>query len=233
MVGSHIDITDLKRAEAALRARDAELFAAQRIQEHLLPEAAPDIPGYDIAGGFHSAEFAAGDHFDFLNLPDGSWGVVIGDVSGHGFSSALLMASTHAHIRSIATMHADIGELLGRVNSVLCSEFQAGRFVTMLLARINVVSGALSYINSGHPTGYVLAGSGAVKAALKSTTLPLGIDEQPPFTASRAIQLEAGDVVFLCTDGLLEAMSPAREMFGADRGQLGSRSAPVARPTTS
>ena len=96
MVGSHIDITRLKHAEAAILARNAELLAAQRIQEHLLPETPPDIPGYDIAGSFHAAEYAAADHFDFLNLPDGSLGVVIGDVSGHGFSSALLMTSAHA-----------------------------------------------------------------------------------------------------------------------------------------
>ena len=84
LVGSHLDITDRKRSEQLMREREAELIAAQRIQKHILPHSAPSVPGYDIAGWLLPAEFAAGDYYDYLPMPDGSLGIVVGDVCGHG-----------------------------------------------------------------------------------------------------------------------------------------------------
>ena len=81
MVGSHLDITDRKLAEQLIRERERELISAQRIQEHLLPLAAPSVSGFDIAGSVLPAEYTAGDFYDYLFMPDGSLGVVVGDVS--------------------------------------------------------------------------------------------------------------------------------------------------------
>src|SRR5574340_436195 len=64
------DVTERRRIERSLRENEAQLLAAQRIQEYLLPRAAPDLPGLDIAGASHPAEFAAGDHFDYLPMPE-------------------------------------------------------------------------------------------------------------------------------------------------------------------
>jgi serine phosphatase RsbU (regulator of sigma subunit) len=217
MVGSHIDITSLREAQSALRARDAELLAAQKIQERLLPTVMPQVPGYDIAGASHPAEFAGGDCFDFLTFADGTLGVVIGDVSGHGFSSALLMASTHAHLRSTSAAHSRIEDVLARVNSFISGEVEAGRFITLFLCRIDVGPGEFSYASAGHCTGYVLTASAGVKAALSSTTIPLGIDRDTVFSTARSIKLDVGDIVLLCTDGVLEAMSADEELFGEDR----------------
>ena len=112
MAGSHLDITDRKTMEEKLRVQLAQLIAAAEMQSHLLPEKSPEVPGFDIAGKCYPAEFAAGDHFDFLELKDGTFVAVVGDVSGHGVGPALLMACLHAYLRSLADVYTDLSELV-------------------------------------------------------------------------------------------------------------------------
>lgn len=217
MVGSHLDITDRKRAEQVALERESELRAAQRIQQHLLPRAAPPMPGFEIAGSLLAAEYTAGDFYDYLALPDGSLAVVVGDVCGHGFSAALLMASISAHLRSFALEHSDIREILDHLNTVLCQEIEGDRFATLLLVQIDSSARSIRYLNLGHPSGYIIGPSGGVKDEIPSSTLPLAIQcplELPPCGEA---PLEPGDVVLLATDGILEASSPDGAMFGAER----------------
>jgi PAS domain S-box-containing protein len=210
-------IVKRKQAEESLRGRDAQLIAAQRIQQHLLPRSAPSVPGFDVAGASFPAEFAAGDHFDYLPLSDGAWGIVVGDVSGHGFSSALLMASTSAHLRSFVEDHTDVEEILVHTNSLLCRETEEGRFVTLFFARLDPASRVLHFAGAGHPAGYVLDHSGNVKNVMKSNRVPLAILPESDFPVCGPIQLEPNDVVLLVTDGILEAASPEGVLFGTQR----------------
>ncbi|MBM4094759.1 MAG: PAS domain S-box protein, partial [Planctomycetes bacterium] len=207
MVGSHLDITQRKRSEQMLRERESQLLAAQRIQEYILPRAAPDVAGFDMAGKLIPAEFAAGDYFDYVRLPDGTLGVVVGDVSGHGVGAALLMATISAHLRSYAEEHSNVEEILQHVNSFLCREVEDVHFVTFFFARLDPQLRTLHYINAGHPRGHVLNASGALKAVLDRGTMPLAVMEDITFELHGPIQLEAGDVVLLITDGFLEAFS--------------------------
>ena len=217
MVGSHLDITDRKKAEQKRIDREIQLTAAQRIQEHILPTSAPEVPGFDIAGGLIPAEYAAGDYFDFLWLPDGSLGLIVGDVCGHGVSSALLMATTAAHIRSFAEDHSDVQEIMEHTNSILCREIEDCWFVTMVFARLDPASRTLQSVNAGHPSGYVLSQSGEVKATLESGSLPLGILSDSEFPVTGSVQLETNDTVLLVTDGVLEAHTSSDKFFGADQ----------------
>jgi PAS domain S-box-containing protein len=217
MVGSHIDITERKQAEESLREKETELLAAQKIQERLLPQAAPDLEGFDIAGVAHPADFAAGDHFDYFRAADGSLATVIGDVSGHGFSSALLMATTHAYLRSLSATGIRIEEILTCINENLVEETESNRFVTTIFGRIDPTARTLEYVNAGHPTGYVFDRCGNRKASLKSTSLPLAIMPGAEYSAMGPISLESGDIVLLYTDGIVEAESPRGEDFGIDR----------------
>ncbi|NQT15235.1 MAG: SpoIIE family protein phosphatase [Planctomycetes bacterium] len=217
MAGSIMDITEHRLSQGRLREREAGLLAAQRIQERLLPQSAPDLAGFDIAGAVHPAEFAGGDYFDYLDLQDGALGVLVGDVSGHGVSSSLLTAAASSHIRSYAEMSVEIDEILARTNSLLASQTEGNPFVTLFFARIDPQTRSLSYINAGHPPGYVLDKSGAVKATLNSGTLPLAVQPDTEFPIGGPVVLETGDTVLLITDGVLEAMSPGRQMFGAER----------------
>ncbi|MHB0960518.1 MAG: SpoIIE family protein phosphatase [Pirellulaceae bacterium] len=217
MVGSHVDITDRKRSEQLMREREVELIAAQRIQEHLLPRSAPCVPSYDIAGSLRPAEFAAGDYFDYLRMPDGSWGIVVGDVCGHDFSAALIMASLSAHLRSFVLDHSDIGEILRHVNTLLWQETEGSHFVTLVFVQIELASRSLKHVNLGHPSGYVLGPSGDVKGVLKSGAFPLAVMPEMDIPLSEHIGLEPHDIVLLTTDGIREARSPEGALFGDER----------------
>ena len=164
MVGSHLDITEKKQAMETLREQEAQLLAAQRIQEHLLPQSAPSLPGFDIAGGVPSRRVRCGG---LLRL------------SSHGgrhawpgyrgcerprICPALLMSAVQSHLRALADIHAEMDVILHRVNTRLVEKTDGSRFVTLFFAQIDPASRMLTYANAGHPPGYVLDKSGNLKS---------------------------------------------------------------------
>lgn len=217
MVGSHLDLTDRKLSEQALRQQEAQLLAVAEIQKHLLPQAAPELPGFDIAGRCYAAEFAAGDHFDYLWLPDGSLVLTLADVSGHGVGPAMITASFHARFHSLAEISSDLPQMAKTLNSRLYRETGGEMFVTMIAGHVDPKSRTLSCVNAGHPPGYVLDASGKIKMQFTSTSLPLAILPELDFSASAPIQLEDHDLLFFFTDGLVEAHCSGEPMFGPER----------------
>lgn len=209
------DLSERKRTEHALRETQAQLLAAQRIQQHLLPRESPELTGFDLAGAMYPAEITAGDYFDYLPMAPPALGLVVGDVAGHGFGPAMLMAVTHAHLRALAQMHADPREIAARANAMLVERSEEDRFVTLLMAKLDPVRRSLVYVGAGHPAGYVLAADGTVKACLESGSPPLGVLLDARFETSAPVDLDSGDLVLLLTDGLLEACSPEGRAFGS------------------
>jgi PAS domain S-box-containing protein len=223
------DLSERKRTEQALRENEAQMLAAQRIQQHLLPRESPRLAGFDVAGQMVPAELTAGDYFDYLPMSSPALGFVIGDVAGHGVGPALLMALTHAHLRSLTQLHAEPHEILARANAILVERSEEDRFVTLLFAKLDPVDRWLSYAGAGHPPGYVLSADGSVKACLASDSLPLGVAAEAGFATNGPIRLDSGDLVLLLTDGLLEARSPQGAPFGTE-GVLQSVRENHARP---
>ena len=201
----------------SLRHTQAELIAAERIQQHLLPQSSPVIPGYDIHGALIPAYFAAGDYFDYLKMPDDALGLVIGDVTGHGVSSGLFAASVQARIKTLAGIRLGLDEIMRQVNDALVRESTDDLFVTSILARFDMQSHTLSYVNAAHPSGYVIAPDGTVKSVLQSTAIPLAIQEGEAFSISGSVSLEPGDTVVFLTDGITEAKTRNNEFFGTRR----------------
>lgn len=205
------------RTEETLLEHEAQLLAAESIQQRLLPRDAPVLPGFDIAGAVYPAEHAAGDHYDYLSMQDDSLGIVVGDVSGHGFSSALLAVSTHAYLHSLSELGIGIDVILDRVNSALIRDTTEDLFITAVFARLDPRTRTVTYVNAGHPDGYVLGPSGNVKSRLESATIPLAILPDAEFPVSGPVTLDRGDLLFLLTDGVLEARSQGNTMFGTER----------------
>jgi serine phosphatase RsbU (regulator of sigma subunit) len=148
--------------------------------------------------------------------------VVVGDVSGHSLSSALLAAATSAHIRSNAELCHEIGDIVAHANRLLFREMNGESFVTLFFLRIDPRRRFLHYVNAGHPSGYVLDGSGDVKAVLKSESLPLAVLSDTEFPVIGPVNLATGDTVLIVSDGVLEAQSPEGQAFGSDRGDHGN-----------
>ncbi len=207
------DLTFQKQAEEEREERLVQLEIAQEIQQQFLPQEPPTFAGFDIAGALYPAELAAGDCFDYLPMSDGALCLAVGDVSGHGFGPALLMAATCAHLRSLVQVSTDIEGIMSLLNSALAERTAAEYYVTFLLARLDGQTNTLTYASAGHRTGFVLDRSGAEKARLPSTSIPLAIDGDADFPAGTSVRLEPGDTLVLLTDGVLEAKSPAGKYF--------------------
>ncbi len=211
------DITERKRAQEELKQKEFELEMAQAIQQRLLPQGPPALPGYDVAGALHPAGFAAGDYYDFLPMADGAMGFVIGDVSGHGLGPAMLMATTRAHLRSFVQSDNDVAGILDRLNRALMDETKEDDFVTLVLAQLDCQKRSFVYASAGHSTGYIFDSSGEVKQDLPSTSVPLAIVPDADFPINGPIKLEPGDTVFLPTDGLHEAKSADGDFLGKEK----------------
>ena len=211
------DISERKAAERALREQEEQLRVAREIQQRLFPKGPPLIPGYDIAGASFPAEAAGGDYFDYLPMLHDGLGIVVGDVTGHGIGPALLMADTRAYLLIVALNRAKVGEVVTRANRVLAEDVGTERFVTLLLARLDPEEKRLTYVNAGHPAGYVLDSNGETKTVLKRTGPPLGRNPNTVYEDSSDLFLDEGDLVLLITDGFDEAPAPDNSMFGTER----------------
>jgi PAS domain S-box-containing protein len=216
-VGFFRDVTERKRAEKELKENQEQFRVAHEIQQHLFPKKPPGLPGFDIAGHSNPAEATGGDYFDYVPMPDGRMGMVIGDVTGHGVGPALLMAETRAYLRVLAKTREHVGEILTRANIVLAEDVGYERFVTLILVQLDAATKTLTYANAGHPAGYILGETGEVKTLLKRTGMPLGLRPDTTYSAAAPIPLAAGDIILLLTDGFEEAVSPDDRVFGIDR----------------
>ena len=175
------------------------------------------MPGFDVYGATFVADVTGGDYYDYVPLPGECLGIVVGDVSGHGVDSALLMAETRAVLRATAQTTSEPSEILAVVNRVLHADTEAHRFATLLLARLHVPSRTLAYSSAGHPSGYLLDGRGAVKSELPATGLPLGLFPDSTYETRDALRVGKGDSLVLLTDGVTDCGTPEGELFGAER----------------
>jgi serine phosphatase RsbU (regulator of sigma subunit) len=197
------------------RARlDQELSSAHYIQQSLLPEAVPALPGWALQRLYQPAREVGGDLYDFLPLPDGRLGLVIGDASGKGVPSALIMATTCAMLRAAAPGSPSPGQVLARVNDLLHRYMPRATFATCFYAILDPAGGRLRFANAGHNLPY-LCRSGEV-LELRATGMPLGLMPEQDYEECEA-RLAAGDCALFYTDGLVEAHDAERRMFGAER----------------
>jgi len=210
------ELAEVKERMESQRLRD-ELRIARQIQQKLFPVAPLPLPGFDVGGASLPAEATGGDYFDYVPIRDGGLGILIGDVSGHGFGPALLMAQTRAYLRAFLLSHTDVREIIALVNRALADDSADGHFMTLLFARLDPARRLFQYVSAGHTTGYVLDPSGEVKTQLESTGMPLGVVPDWEFEAAPTLQLEPGDLLLLLTDGVVEAHDADEQLFGPQR----------------
>lgn len=201
-----------------LRANEEQLKAASLIQRDLFPREAPDLEKFEVAGESFPAEATGGDYYDFIPMDPGRLSLVIGDVSGHGFGPALLMAATRSYLRAFCQTGRKPGEILFSTNRVLHADVRdRPRFVTLILGILDATDMSLYYASAGHHYGFVIDATGRARVKLASTGLPLGIFDNSTYYSPEKIPLQAGDIVLLLTDGVSEARSTDGRTFGVAR----------------
>jgi serine phosphatase RsbU (regulator of sigma subunit)/predicted ester cyclase len=209
----------LEEIEQQTRERERveqELRVARSIQQASLPKEVPELEGWQISPHYRPAREVGGDFYDFLELPNGNLGLVVGDATGKGVPAALLMSTTCGMLRAVALSVDSPGEVLERVNEALSARIPANMFVTCFYAILEPESGRLLYANAGHDLPYLRQGGGAEE--MRARGMPLGLMPGMSYEEKEAT-LEAGDSTLFYSDGLVEAHDPQREMFGFPRLQ--------------
>jgi serine phosphatase RsbU (regulator of sigma subunit)/anti-sigma regulatory factor (Ser/Thr protein kinase) len=207
----------VREQEAEIRSRerlDQELAVARLIQQNFLPRTLPEAPGWDVAADYRPAREVGGDFYDFIDLPGGRLGIVVGDVTDKGVPAALVMAATRSVLRASAQRLIEPGAVLERVNEHLVPDIPENMFVTCLYGVLELDTGRLVFANAGHNLPMV-ASDGTV-TELYARGMPLGLMTGMDYEETEAV-LAPGARLLLYSDGVTEAHDPSREMFGGGR----------------
>jgi serine phosphatase RsbU (regulator of sigma subunit)/anti-sigma regulatory factor (Ser/Thr protein kinase) len=249
IVSLHQKNTQLTEAYESLKAAQAqiieqeklkrELQVAQRVQTSLIPRCAPRLAGWDFAAHWQPARTVSGDFYDFIPLPRAEsempeCGIVMADVADKGMPAALFMAVTRSIVRASVTATRAPAEAIKQANRLVCADSHQGLFVTLFYAQLDPLTGDLAYVNAGHTPAWIHRYAAAEWLDLPRTGKPLGLFRQQTLDQQLA-HLEPGDLLFLYTDGVLEATNPQGEVFGPERVRqllLENRNLSAARLTT-
>jgi phosphoserine phosphatase RsbU/P len=206
------DVTEQRK----IQDQQLQMSLARAVQQQFYGMPPPQIEGFDLAGAAFPADATGGDYFDFVPLPGDCVGITIGDVSGHGIGSALLMVELRAYLRAFAQKSPDSGEILSLTNNALVSDLEQERYATLIFCRLNPDTRQLIYSSAGHTPGFILDSGGSLKRTLDSIDIPLGFLTEHTFGCSDPIELGKGDILALLTDGITEAERPDQSSFGIE-----------------
>ena len=221
-------IEDLLLQAAEKKRLEEELRIAREIQMSLLPQGPLLMPGLSVTALCVPAREVGGDYYDFFRLSDQRLGVLIADVSGKGTSAALYMAELKGLMLSLSRIHTSPRDLMVAANHIIAANLDARSFITMTYAVIDMDRRTMTYARAGHtPLIYVPGKAshldrGARVLAPDGLVLGLNIDNGEMFERllqEETIELQAGDLILLFTDGITEAMNEADDFFG--EGRLG------------
>ncbi len=201
------------------KAMDQELAMARQIQQKLLPEKDPIVPGWELYGSNEASRQVSGDLYGYWPRPDGKMYVAIADVSGKGMGPGLMMAAFTAYMNAWAEIMLPPSELATRISGALGLHTAKNRFITAIFLLLDPTSGKIQFTNAGHNPGLLLKADGR-EEELGSHGMPLAMLVGTPYGQDERT-LAVGDVLALYTDGITEAQNPA----GIDFDMVGIQNA--------
>ena len=189
-----------------------------------MPDQIPEVQGLDMAGKSIFCDQTGGDYYDFIDaVVEGEQVIVtaVGDVSGHGIPSALLMASARAFLRQRLAVPGSMEEIINDVNAQFCRDVgQSGRFMTLFLSVIHLKKQRLSWVRAGHDPALLYdPNTDRFMELRQKGGIPLGVDDT--FDYKKCVHLdqrfESGQILFMGTDGIWESANSGGKMFGKER----------------
>jgi sigma-B regulation protein RsbU (phosphoserine phosphatase) len=210
-----IDKAILHRQVLQKERLDHQMALAREVQASLLPSIPPPVPGYDIAGINLPTMEIGGDYFDYIPLGKDRLGLVVADVSGKGVPAALIMATFRAALRTELKRDRPIGEVVESVNRLLIDSMDTSRYVTAVYGILEPATGRFTYVNCGQTPPLLLKARGALVRLDRggpALGMPVGGHRE-----TATVHLEAGDVLALFTDGVVEVFAESGDEFGIDR----------------
>lgn len=217
---AHIAAVKIENARLYVQAvaaerMEQELQRASELQNLLLPAEAPPIPGYELYGSSVPCQAVGGDYYDYIDLPDGRYGIGLGDVAGKGLPAALLMSAFQASLRALTELGLPPEETIQKLNRLLSRRLPLNRFVTFFYALLDPARHTLTYVNAGHNPPWILRRDGVTADRLTQTGRPLGLFEASTYEA-RTLDLAPGEILLCYSDGVTEATNAAGEEFGEE-----------------
>jgi len=214
VIGNMAFVTDMTEHKKALA-------LAGEVQKSLLPQSKPDVHGLDVAGRNVSCDEIGGDYFDFLwrrEKPDGPFSVVVGDITGHGVDSALLMTSARAFLRMRASQPGTMSEIVTAMNNHLTRDvLETGRFMTLFYLTVDPQKDRIDWVRAGHDPAILYDPQQDDFVELKGTGVALGVNEAIQYTENRREGLTNGQIIAIGTDGIWESFNKKGKMFGKKR----------------
>ena len=193
---------------------EAEIAVARTIQQKLLPPAEAELSGVRVVAHVQSVAEIGGDYYDYMPTPDGRIAVVVGDVSGHGLPTGLLVAMAKAALATLIETGYTGSRLFARLNELIHRSTDPRSYMTLVLFVYDAASRRGELTNAGQLAPYRVRPAGIEDLSLPS--YPLGITERPEFP-TRTWEFDPGDQLVFLTDGLVECLSPTGEPFGFER----------------
>lgn len=193
-----------------------EIELARAIQIGTLPDAMPQVPGYEVYGHFQPADRAGGDLFDLVVL-DGQLFILLGDATGHGFGPALSATQMQAMLRAAFRCGADLDEAYRHVNNQLCEDLPDNRFITAFMGFLDPASHRVRFHSGGQGPILHWQAAGNTPQWHAPTTFPFGAMEVAAASKAGELELAPGDVLALISDGVYEYANDRGELFGDAR----------------
>lgn len=213
----------------------SEIEIAASIQRNLLPKEGPQFGGVSFSAHFEPTTSIGGDYYDVFNLDKSRLAVAIGDVSGHGLSTGLVMAMVKAAITTLVEEGADETSLFRRLNELVYRSTERRAFMTLAFTIFDLERGTIRHTNAGHLYPYLLRDGATAPLSIECPSLPLGVREQMT-TRTVEVPLEEGDAVVYLSDGIVEAQDENGDPLGFDQlesllGSVPDRSPSALRDT--
>ena len=206
----------LREVNAEKERISGELRVASQIQQSMLPEQHLHRDDVDIWGSLVPAREVGGDLYDYF-IRDEKLFFCIGDVSGKGAPSAMLMAVTHGLFRSASAHDSNPARIMEAINEVTCQGNDSNMFVTMFIGVLDLLTGCLHYCDAGHDAPFIMV-NGKWSMVNVTPHLPIGVFDDTKYTVQE-ISIQPDSTIFLYTDGLTEAMNAEHKQFGLERIQ--------------